>query len=131
MDIRYYIGIDVSKATLDWAVFDGQAIVLQTQSPNSETGIKAALKLLKALPAFTPQTSVSCCEHTGIYNALILSQLTAACFPIWLESSLQSRQAAYSGANPTRSMLSASLSMPFASGIDCACGNQPANSYKT
>ena len=34
MDIRYYIGIDVSKATLGWAVFDGQAIVLQTQSPN-------------------------------------------------------------------------------------------------
>lgn len=93
MDIRYYIGIDVSKATLDWAVFDGQAIVLQTQSPNSETGIKAALKLLKALPTFTPQTSVSCCQHTGIYNALILSQLTAACFPIWLESSLQIKQA--------------------------------------
>ncbi len=98
MDIRYFIGIDVSKATLDWAVFDGQAIVLQTQLPNSETGIKAALKLLKALPAFTPQTSVSCCEHTGIYNALILSHLTAACFPICraagrLESSLQIKQA--------------------------------------
>lgn len=87
MDIRYYIGIDVSKATLDWAVFDGTTIVLQTQSPNSEKGIKTVLKLIKALPAFTPQTSVSCSEHTGIYKALILSQLTAACFPIWLESS--------------------------------------------
>lgn len=76
MAIRYYIGIDVSKATLDWAVFDGTTIALQAQSPNSETDIKAVLKLLKALPAFTPQTSVSCCEHTGIYNALILEQLT-------------------------------------------------------
>jgi hypothetical protein len=38
MDIRYYIGIDVSKATLDWAVFDGQTIVLQTQSPNRHGG---------------------------------------------------------------------------------------------
>ena len=52
-----------------------------------------ALKLLKALPTFTPQTSVSCCEHTGIYNALSLSQLTTAGFPIWLESSLQIKQA--------------------------------------
>jgi transposase len=93
MDIRYYIGIDVSKATLDWAVFDGTSIVLQTQSPNSETGIKAALKLIKALPDFKTQTSVSCCEHTGIYNALILQQLASATFPVWLESSLQIKQA--------------------------------------
>ncbi|RAJ89096.1 transposase [Larkinella arboricola] len=93
MDIYYYIGIDVSKATLDWAVFDGKLIVLQIQSPNSETGIKAALKLIKALPGFCPKTSVSCCEHTGIYNALILQQLFGASFPVWLESSLQIKQA--------------------------------------
>lgn len=24
MDIRYFIGVDISKATLDWAVFDGK-----------------------------------------------------------------------------------------------------------
>lgn len=65
MDVRYYIGIDVSKATLDWAVLDGTSIVLQTQSPNSETGTKAALKLIKALSDFKAQTSVSCCEHTA------------------------------------------------------------------
>lgn len=93
MDIHYYIGIDVSKATLDWAVFDGKTVVLQTQSPNSELGIKATLKLIKALPAFTAQTSITCSEHTGIYNALILAQLSAAGFPLWLESSLQIKQA--------------------------------------
>ncbi len=32
MTIRYFIGVDISKATLDWAVFDGQIIVLQSQS---------------------------------------------------------------------------------------------------
>lgn len=93
MDIRYYIGIDVSKATLDWAVFDGKSIVLQTQLPNSETGIKAAVKLIKALAEFTPQTSLVCMEHTGIYNAIILSQLDLFSFPIWLESSLQIKRA--------------------------------------
>jgi len=98
MDIRYYIGIDrgrpaVSKATLDWAVFDGKTIVLQTQLPNSEAGIKTAAKLIKALPGFIPQASIVCMEHTGIYNAIILSQLDLFSFPIWLESSLQIKRA--------------------------------------
>jgi hypothetical protein len=30
MDIRYFIGIDIAKATLDWAVYDGKKVVLQT-----------------------------------------------------------------------------------------------------
>lgn len=93
MDIRYYIGVDVSKATLDWAVFNGQALVLQTQGANSPVGIKAVLKLLKALPDFEPRTSVCCLEHTGIYNAPILEQLDRLDYPLWLESSLQIKRA--------------------------------------
>lgn len=93
MDIRYFIGIDISKATLDWAVFDGKSIVLQSQSTNSETGIKATLKLVKALPGFTLTESVCCMEHTGIYNAHVLSHLYKIKFPLWLESSLQIKKA--------------------------------------
>ena len=89
MDIRYFIGVDISKATLDWAVFDGKVIVLQTQSANSEVGIKAAIKLIKALPDFKVAESVCCMEHTGIYNAHILSYLRKIFLPIWLENSLQ------------------------------------------
>jgi transposase len=89
MDIRYFIGVDISKATLDWAVFDGKTIVLQSQSENSEVGIKATIKLIKALPGFTIANSVCCMEHTGIYNAHILSYLRKIFLPIWLENSLQ------------------------------------------
>lgn len=89
MDIRYFIGIDVSKATLDWAASDGKVIVFQSQSANSEAGIKATVKLIKALPGFTVAGSVFCMEHTGIYNAHVLSCLHDLGFPIWLESSLQ------------------------------------------
>lgn len=89
MDIRYFIGVDVSKATLDWAVFDGKSIVLQSQSANSELGIKATIKLLRALPAFKMTESVCCMEHTGIYNAHLLSYLRKISLPIWLENSLQ------------------------------------------
>lgn len=89
MDIRYFIGVDISKATLDWAVFDGKTIVLQSQSANSETGIKTSLKLIKALPGFKVAESVCCREHTGIYNAHLLTYLRRISLPIWLENSLQ------------------------------------------
>ncbi|GAB3753326.1 IS110 family RNA-guided transposase [Spirosoma pomorum] len=93
METHYFVGIDVSKATLDWAVFNGKAIVLQTQSLNSVVAIKATIKVLKALPDFNLQQCVCCLEHTGIYNALILDQLLAHQLPTWLESSLQIKQA--------------------------------------
>ena len=94
MDIRYFIGIDISKATLDWAIFDGKDIVFQSQSANSQAGVKATVKLIRALPGFAIAESVCCMEHTGIYNrtggpAHTLSCLHKPGFPLWLESSLQ------------------------------------------
>ncbi|WP_240543714.1 hypothetical protein [Spirosoma foliorum] len=44
MDIRHFIGIDVSKNTLDWAVYANKGIVWQTQSENSPTAIRAVIK---------------------------------------------------------------------------------------
>ena len=78
---------------LDWAVFDGKNILLQSQSENSEAGIKATLKLIKQLPAFNVSESVCCAEHTGIYNAHLLNYLHKRSFPLWLESSLQIKKA--------------------------------------
>lgn len=93
MDIRYYIGIDIAKATLDWSVYDGKKAILQTSTPNSVLGIKTALRLLKALPDWKPADAVFCMEHTGIYNAHLLDFLHKLHFPIWLESSLQIKKA--------------------------------------
>jgi len=93
MDIRYFLGIDIAKATLDWAVYDGKKVVLQTSTPNSVVGIKTALRLLKTLPGWRPTDAVFCMEHTGIYNAHLLDFLHKLRFPIWLESSLQIKKA--------------------------------------
>ena len=80
MTICYFIGVDVSKATLDWAIFDGKITVFQTQSDNSPAAIRATVKLMKALPGFTVTESVCCLEHTGIYGAHLLSSRAAAAF---------------------------------------------------
>lgn len=93
MTTQFYIGVDVSKATLDWAVSDGKTIILQTQCVNSEAGIKAALKLIKVLPNFKVSEAVCCLEHTGIYCAHLLSYLHKLHFPTWLENSLQIKRA--------------------------------------
>ena len=71
MDIRHFIGIDVSKNTapadrLDWAVYTNKGIVWQTQSENLPTAIRAVIKQLQALPDFDRSTCVVCMEHTGL-----------------------------------------------------------------
>ena len=93
MDIRYYIGIDVSKNTLDWAVYADQRMVWQTQSENSPTAIRAVIKQLQGLAGFRNSTCIVCMEHTGLYNAHVLEVLFQAHFPIWLEASLHIKQA--------------------------------------
>lgn len=93
MDTRYYVGIDIAKATLDWAVYDGTKMVLQTSTTNTIAGIKTALRLLKTLSDWKPAQAVFCMEHTGIYNAHLLDFLHKLRFPIWLESSLQIKKA--------------------------------------
>jgi transposase len=93
MTICYFIGVDVSKATLDWAVFDGKTTVFKIQSANSPAAIRTTVKLIKALPGFTIAQSVCCLEHTGIYCAHLLSSLYKLNLPIWLESSLQIKKA--------------------------------------
>jgi transposase len=87
MDIRYFIGIDVSKSTLDWAVFDGRTIAFESHSANTETGIKQTLRAISGLEGFSVPACIVCLEHTGIYNALLLAELAKSAYPIWLESS--------------------------------------------
>ena len=93
MDFCYFIGIDIAKDTLDWAVYTQQGLQLSTHTPNTLTGIKAALAEFKALPAWNPKLAVFCMEHTGIYNAHLLQQLYELKLALWLESSLQIKQA--------------------------------------
>ncbi len=93
MDIRHFIGIDVSKNTLDWAVYATKGIIWQTQSENSPLAIRAIIKQLLALPDFQIANCVVCMEHTGLYNAHALEVLFQAQLPIWLEASLHIKQA--------------------------------------
>lgn len=93
MENQHYVGIDISKKTLDWAVFEGQKIVFCASTENSASGIKSALTQMREIPGFVPQKSIFCMEHTGIYNAHLMEVMHNLGLPIWLENSTQIKQA--------------------------------------
>ena len=67
MDFCYFVGIDIAKDTLDWALYTQQhGIRLSTHTGNTLKGIKEALTQLKVLPGWNSAQAVFCMEHTGI-----------------------------------------------------------------
>ena len=61
MDFYHFVGIDISKDTLDWAVYtQQQGIILSIQTDNNLKGIKSALTQLKALPGWNSALVVYC-----------------------------------------------------------------------
>lgn len=92
MELKHYVGIDVSKLTLDFAVCSEGKIVLQLQSENSKKAIVKVVKQLRQLPGFAMTTSIFCMEYTGIYNNHLLDSLLSCKSSIWLESGLQIKQ---------------------------------------
>ena len=65
MDFHYFVGIDIAKDTLDWAVFNQQGVQLRLHQPNSVEGIKDTLRQIKNLPNWSAQHTVFCMEHTA------------------------------------------------------------------
>lgn len=82
----YFIGIDISKATLDFAVVITSKLSFHFQSSNDKTGIESFLKKLKEqCPDANFSNSLYCMEHTGIYNNHIVNFLHTKIANIWVE----------------------------------------------
>ena len=92
MELKHYVGIDVSKATLDFAVCSEGKIILQLECENNKKGIVKAVKQLRQIEGFAMTTSVFCMEYTGIYNNHLLDYLLSSKSCIWLESALRIKQ---------------------------------------
>ncbi len=88
-DYQYFVGVDVSKDTLDYAVVHNGLHVLYLQTENSTVGIKSFIKAIRKLGVSDLKETVFCMEHTGIYCNYLLSSLTCLQINIWLESPVQ------------------------------------------
>ena len=86
MEFTHFIGVDVSKLTLDVTLVCDGNVIWYLQTTNDRPGI---LQIFKQLETEQGESStLFCMEHTGIYNEPLLAVLTEKKVAIWLESSL-------------------------------------------
>lgn len=71
----YFIGVDVSKDTLDMAVYKNDKFLLHRVISNTETSITEFLSEIKSISRLIISRSVFCMEYTGIYNNHLLRTL--------------------------------------------------------
>jgi transposase len=69
-----YIGVDVSKATLELSPFDAKP----AEVPNTDKGVSALVRRIKALG----RTAMVCCEATGGYEKRLVSACLEAGVPV-------------------------------------------------
>jgi len=91
MEFEFFIGIDVSKNELDFAVQQGQRFLLHREVANEPAAINAFLKELEKFSGFKLNKAVFCMEHTGIYNNHALTCLYKKKAHICLEAATQIR----------------------------------------
>ena len=85
MKITNFIGIDVSKKTLDIALVNDGKVIKVTKVQNNKEGVKAMIKKFNV----DITNSLFCMEHTGIYCNILLDYLSNKQAEIWLESAVQ------------------------------------------
>jgi transposase len=89
MQFKFFVGIDVSKDTLDFSVVTQGKEVSNFQIENSSKAIKVALKDLKKLNGFCISHALFCLEQTGLYNNHITYTLHSMDANIWVEKAIE------------------------------------------
>lgn len=87
-----FIGIDVSKLTLDICLVQGNKVVYLVQIPNTKQALSKVFRLLKKNFFVDCENTLCCMEYTGIYNYVLLEFLWSKQFNIWVERALQIKQ---------------------------------------
>lgn len=87
MNWTYFIGIDVSKLSVDICVLWGKEKIVNATVKNDPKALQAFWKeMAKCHKDFTSSKILCCLEHTGIYNEHLLSFLSAKKVDICLEN---------------------------------------------
>ncbi len=89
MEFEFFIGIDVSKGELDFAVRQGERLLFHRETANQTRAITSFIKDLCKLNGFVLNKAVFCMEHTGIYNNHLLQVLHKKKASICLEAATQ------------------------------------------
>ena len=83
--MEHWIGIDVSSATLDFALLDGKGAQLESAQISNDR--KAVMKLIgqwRKRHGVEPSKSLICLEATGHYTLMMLNMIVEQQWPAWL-----------------------------------------------
>jgi len=89
---NYFIGVDVSKSTLDLALIKDGELLLEEQIANKVSAIRTFFKQLVEQASVPIDQLMVCMEHTGIYNYQILQVLVGKQICVCVEPALQIKQ---------------------------------------
>lgn len=90
MLFKQFIGIDVSKNSLDITVLDSQGNQMAyEQTSNNLSSIKKCFSKIKKETEISLSDSLFCMEYTGIYNLPLVQWLSDLSAHIWMESGAQ------------------------------------------
>jgi len=89
MQFKFFVGIDVSKDTLDFSVVTEGKEVRDFRIENSSKAIKVALRTLGSLNGFCIPNTLFCLEQTGLYNNHVTSMLHSMEANIWVEKAIE------------------------------------------
>ena len=92
MNFLYFVGIDVSKLTLDFTVLHNDAMLFHLQTPNSLKGIKGFIQRLNQESDCQSDQVLYCLEFTGIYNHHLLNYCETHQLQVWVESAREIKQ---------------------------------------
>ena len=92
--MKHWIGIDVSKQTLDFALLDEQGVHLESAQVKNDR--KAVIKLISAWRRrhrVELEQSLICLEPTGHYTLMLLNLIVEQQWKAWLAHPLDIQQA--------------------------------------
>ena len=91
MEYKFFIGIDVSKDTLDIGLlFEANIETVKHQKvKNNDEGIEIMLHWLEQHESFAIGEALFCLEHTGMYNYPLLQFFSKHDANVWVENPMQ------------------------------------------
>jgi transposase len=87
MKFEWFIGIDVSKRTLDFNLRQLSKSIVDRQVSNDRKGVNSFLSACKKLNVDFDRC-LFCIEHTGLYNERLVSILSKKELKVWVEQGL-------------------------------------------
>lgn len=89
---KSYVGIDVSKLTIDVCVLFAAGVHEHRQFENKLSGFNEMSAWLESQKNFNNEASLYCMEHTGLYTRELVKFLIGKGSKVWMESALHMKR---------------------------------------